>query len=274
MAACLVTVRYLFLSTGAAAMLAGCAATPLGPTVQAMPGPHKSFDAFQGDNTACKTFAAQQVQGQADAANQRAAGAAVLGTVLGVGLGAAVGAAAGDAGTGAAIGAATGATGGTAIGATNNANDQAMIQQQYDNAYAQCMYAKGEQIPGYAPVASEAPPPPVASADPLVRSTQSELIRLGYLHDTADGFMGPKTRAAISGFQQTHALAVTGAASPALLAQLQSTPTGATAAATAPTASAQAPSNWVAPTTSNAGTTPAASTAPAAPSGWVAPTKQ
>jgi hypothetical protein len=32
-----------------AAMLAGCAATPMGPTVQVMPGPGKSFDAFQAD---------------------------------------------------------------------------------------------------------------------------------------------------------------------------------------------------------------------------------
>jgi hypothetical protein len=263
-----------FLSAGLVAMLAGCASTPLGPTVQTMPGSGKTFAAFQDDNTVCKGFASDQVKGEADAANQRTAGAVALGTLLGVGLGAAIGGVTGDAGAGAAIGAASGATGGTAIGASNNANDQAMIQQQYDNAYSQCMYAKGEQVPGFVPIAAAAapPPPPMAAADPLVRSSQVELIRLGYLHDTADGYIGSRTRAAISSFQQSHGMPVTGTPSPTLLAQMQSTPTSATAAATA---TASAPSNWVAPATAGASrATPAAATAPAAPSGWVAPTKQ
>jgi hypothetical protein len=258
---------HLIISAGLATMLMGCAATPMGPTVQSMPGPGKTFDAFQADNTNCKGFAADQVKGQADAANQRAAGTVALTTVLGAGLGAAVGGSYGAAGSGAAIGAASGAATGTAYGAGGSANDQAMIQQQYDNAYSQCMYAKGEQVPGYAPVVMVAPPAGPAP-DPLVRSSQSELIRLGYLHDTADGFMGPKTHAAIAAFEQSHALPVDGTPSPGLLARLQSTPTG---AATAPAATASAPSNWVAPTGSQSA--PPASAAAPAPSGWVAPTK-
>ncbi len=275
----------LFLSAGLVAMLAGCASTPLGPTVQTMPGSGKTFAAFQDDNTVCKGFASDQVKGEADAANQRTAGAVALGTLLGAGLGAAIGGVTGDAGAGAAIGAASGATSGTAIGASNNSNDQAMIQQQYDNAYSQCMYAKGEQVPGFVPIAAAAPPPPpMAAADPQVRTSPVELISLGYLHDTADGYIGSRTRAAISSFQQSHGMPVTGAPSPTLLAQMQSTPTGATAAAVpgavpvapaaAATATASAPSNWVAPTTGASRVTPAAATAPAAPSGWVAPTKQ
>ena len=35
-------------------LLSGCAQTPLGPTVQVMPGPGKSFDAFQFDQAGCK----------------------------------------------------------------------------------------------------------------------------------------------------------------------------------------------------------------------------
>ncbi len=258
---------HLIISAGLATMLAGCAATPMGPMVQAMPGPGKTFDAFQADNTTCKGFAADQVKGQADAANQRTAGTVALTTVLGAGLGAAVGGSVGDAGYGAAVGAASGAATGTAYGAGNGANDQAMIQQQYDNAYSQCMYAKGEQVPGYAPVVVAAPSGP--APDPLVRSSQVELIRLGYLHGGADGYMGPKTRAAIAGFEQANALPVDGSPSPALLARLQSTPTG------APAATASAPVNWVAPTGSASGPAsapPAAAPAPAAPAGWVAPT--
>ena len=75
----------------------------MGPTVMVMPGPGKSFDAFQADQATCKVYAGDQVKGQADAANQRAVGAAVLTTALGVGLGAAVGSAGGNVGSGAAI---------------------------------------------------------------------------------------------------------------------------------------------------------------------------
>ena len=164
----------VFAAAAFATLLAGCATTPMGPTVQAMPGPGKTFDAFQMDNNACKAFASDQVRGQADASNQRTAGTVAVGTVLGAGLGAAVGGAYGNAGAGAAVGAASGATTGTLYGASGGANDQAMIQQQYDNAYAQCMYAKGEQVPGYAPVAEPYPIAPSGPApDPLVRSSKS-----------------------------------------------------------------------------------------------------
>jgi peptidoglycan hydrolase-like protein with peptidoglycan-binding domain len=91
------------------------------------------------------------------------------------------------------------------------------------------MYSKGNQVPGWAPQSSAAPPPPSASApvaDPMVRATQSELLRLGYLNDPPDGIMGPKTRSAIVLYQQTFGLPVDGAPSRRLLATLQSTPTG------------------------------------------------
>jgi uncharacterized protein YcfJ len=132
-------------------MLVGCATTPMGPTIQVMPGLNTSFDTFQTDQLVCKNYAAQQVQGQADAVNQRAVGGAVLGTVLGAGLGAAVGGAYGNAGAGAAIGAASGVGAGTLYGANASTQAQWSIQQQYDNAYAQCMYSKGDQVPGFVP---------------------------------------------------------------------------------------------------------------------------
>ena len=252
----------LTFSVATAALLAGCAATPLGPTVQVMPGPGKTFDVFQSDNATCKGFAQQQVQGQADAANNRAVGTALLTTALGAGLGAAGGALGGDAGGGAALGASLGAGSGTAIAAGNNANDQMGIQAQYDAAFSQCMYAKGEQVPGYAPVRTAYVPMAGAAPDPLIRATQTELIRLGYLQGAADGYTGPKTRAAISSFEQANGMPVDGGSSSRLLAKLQGTPTNGGGA------TASAPSAWVAPTGS-------ASAAPAsAPSGgWVAPTK-
>lgn len=264
----------LFISVGAAAALMGCAATPLGPTVSVMPGHGKSFDAFQSDQANCKGFAANQVKGQADAANQRAVGTAVLSTLLTAGLGAAVGGAANDAGAGAAVGSALGAAGGAAFGAGNTSNDQMNIQQQYDNAFSQCMYAKGEQVPGFAPSVA------YRSADPLVQSTQGELIRLGYLRGTADGVMGDKTRSAIAGFEQANGMPADGSPSPQLLARLQSTTTGGGSGATASsggwvtpgasrsTTTAAGSSDWVAPSGSPA-VTPAAATS----GGWVSPSK-
>jgi hypothetical protein len=150
----------IFLAATALSLgLAGCAQTPFGPTVQVMPGPGKSFDTFVSDQSTCKYFASDQVKGQADVANNQAVGAAVVGTLLGAGLGAATGAAFGDAGAGAAIGAGVGVAGGTGVGGSIAQNAQFGIQQQYDNAFAQCMYSKGNQVPGYAPQYALEPPP-------------------------------------------------------------------------------------------------------------------
>jgi hypothetical protein len=231
-----------------------------------MPGPGKTLDAFQADNGACKSFAADAVKGQADAANQRAFGTALLTTALGAATGAATGSLDGDAGGGAAVGGAVGAGAGSAIGGMNNSADQEGIQAQYDNAFSQCMYAKGDAVPGFAPTATAYAPQSGSAPDPMVRATQSELIRLGYMRGAADGFTGPKTRGAISTYEQANGMQVDGSASSRLLARLQGTPTHAAAA------TASAPSAWVAPTTGAATATPASASAPAA-SSWVAPTK-
>lgn len=136
-------------------LVEGCAGPPGGPTVAVLPGNGKSFEAFQADDALCRQFASAQVAGQAQSANATGVGTAVLGTVLGAGLGAAIGG-----GRGAGIGAASGALGGTALGAGGSANAQAGIQQQYNIAYMQCMYTRGNQIPGYAPAPGFPPPPP------------------------------------------------------------------------------------------------------------------
>ena len=194
-------------------LLSGCAQTPLGPTVQVMPGPGKSFDQFTYDQAGCKQYAESQVAGQAQNANNRAIGAAAIGTVLGAGLGAA-------------IGAGSGAIAGTGVGMGSSSNDQYGIQQQYDNAYAQCMYSKGDMVPGYGPMMVNSPPPPPPSYGPdsLTAAVQQQLIRLGYLHSAADGVAGPQTASAISQFEANSGMPVDGQPSPPLLARLQATP--------------------------------------------------
>ena len=124
-------------------LLAACASTPMGPTVQVMPSPNKPFQVFQQDNEDCKQYAQSQVAGQAGVANQGAVGRAALGAVLGAGLGAAIGNH-----RGAGIGAGVGALAGTASGSDSSNREEWSIQTQYNNAYEQCMYSKGNQVPG------------------------------------------------------------------------------------------------------------------------------
>ena len=136
-------------------LLNACASEPMGPTIGVMPAPGKPFDVFQSDQALCKQYASNEVQGGAQSANNRQIGTAVLGTLLGAGLGAAIGG-----GRGAGIGAGAGALGGTAVGAGPAAQAQGSLQQRYNLAYSQCMYSRGNQVPGFVPAGPPPPPPP------------------------------------------------------------------------------------------------------------------
>jgi uncharacterized protein YcfJ len=140
-------------------LLAACATRPVGPTVRVLPAAYKPFDVFQRDVDDCRSFADQQVAGQVNAANNRGVGAAVVGTALGAALGAAAGG-----GRGAGVGAAFGAAAGTTVGANESEREGYGIQRRYDNAYAECMYSKGNQVPGYG--GPGGPPPPRRGAPP------------------------------------------------------------------------------------------------------------
>jgi len=128
-------------------LLAACAETPMGPTVQVMPGPKTSFSQFQNDQAVCRNFADRAVRDQARGANLRGLGTAALTTVLGAGLGGAIGG-----GGGAGIGAAAGALGGTALAARRTTNANTSIQVQYNNAFASCMYSLGNSVPSMGPM--------------------------------------------------------------------------------------------------------------------------
>jgi len=141
--------RAAALAAGTAALVAGCATMPSGPAVPALPGTGKSVDAFQQDQAACQQYA-QAVLGNGaapEAVNDRAAAGAVGTTAIGAASGAIIGSASNQGGQGAAIGAGIGLL----IGAINAANassaTQWQLQQQYDNAYFQCMYSRGNQVP-------------------------------------------------------------------------------------------------------------------------------
>jgi hypothetical protein len=114
-----------------------------------LPGTDKSFDQFRIDDDACRQFAFERAGGvPAQQAGQNAAvSSAIIGTALGAAAGAAIGSASGDMGSGAAIGAGTGLLIGSAQGSHYAAHSYYEAQWHYDNAYIQCMYAKGNRVP-------------------------------------------------------------------------------------------------------------------------------
>ena len=128
-----------------AVALAACAPTVMAPTVPVMPGPNKAGDQFLADTQACQAYANSQTAPLSQQANNQALGGALLTTALGAGLGAAVGG-----GHGAAIGAASGAVVGGGFAAQGSSIAGMNIQQQYNLYYSQCMYAHGNQVPGFA----------------------------------------------------------------------------------------------------------------------------
>jgi hypothetical protein len=151
--------------------LVGCVRVPRGPNVMVLPGAGKNFEQFIVDDGVCRQWAARQIGRTANrAANDTAATGAAVGTVLGAATGAAIGAASGTPATGAAVGAGAGLLGGTMVGASGAETVRWTVQRRYDVAYAQCMYAKGNQIPvprGSLPQSAwPAPPPRMLRAAP------------------------------------------------------------------------------------------------------------
>ncbi len=127
--------------------LSACTTMLAGPSVVVFPGVGKPFEEFQRDDSVCRQWAAQQADGTTgDAAAHATASGAAGGTLAGAGPGAAIGAGAGRTSGGA-------------------------VQRRYDIAYQQCMYARGNQIPGIVPASRPrgmpSPPPPPAAAPPL-----------------------------------------------------------------------------------------------------------
>ncbi len=139
--------------------VAGCQTMPTGPTVQVMPAPGKPFDVFAGEDQVCKAYASQAIAGGKSAT----AGSQVAGTVAATALGAVAGALLGNNSESAAAGAGVGLIAGTAMGAGQGSSDSYTLQRQYNIAYMQCMYSKGNIVPGMAAPSyrmRNLPPPP------------------------------------------------------------------------------------------------------------------
>ncbi|MFH1045279.1 MAG: hypothetical protein V1796_09630 [Pseudomonadota bacterium] len=149
-------------------MLGACTTIPTGPSVMAMPGTGKSFDQFRGDDADCRQFALSQVGGAT--ANETAVESGVKSAAVGAAVGALAGAAMGGQ-QGAGVGAGVGLLAGSAAGAGAGQASGYASQRRYDNAYIQCMYAKGDRVPVSgqmmpAPARALNPPPPANAYAP------------------------------------------------------------------------------------------------------------
>ena len=157
------------------AMLGGCVTVPSGPSVMVLPGSGKTFEQFQADDGLCRQWARQQIGlSPQETFKQNTASGAAAGTLIGAGLGAASGAASGATGTGAAIGAGSGLLVGTASGSSAGQYYGYEAQRRYDIAYQQCMYLKGNVIPGMVRtrvVRRPPPPPPPDLSGPVLNET-------------------------------------------------------------------------------------------------------
>lgn len=126
-------------------LIAGCASLPTGPRVAVMPAVGKPLDLFVMEDRQCRNFADQSIGiAPRDVAAQNMIGGAAVGTAIGAAAGALAGG-----NRGAATGAAIGMVAGTASGSSQASYAGYDAQQRYDIAYQQCMYAKGNQLPGY-----------------------------------------------------------------------------------------------------------------------------
>ncbi|HMM55053.1 MAG TPA: glycine zipper family protein [Candidatus Desulfobacillus sp.] len=124
-------------------LLAACVSMPNGPNVLVLPGTSMSFEQFRMDEAACRQYAeAETGQSAEGAAASSAAQSAAIGTAVGAVAGAIIGGR-----SGAGVGAGTGLIVGSASGAGSARVSGDVLQRRYDNAYIQCMYAKGHRVP-------------------------------------------------------------------------------------------------------------------------------
>ena len=136
----------IILSFAVISGLAACTSAPTGPTVAIMPREGKPFEVFQAEDQQCRQFAVNAVKDTSDAALKEGMTSAAVGAALGAAAGLVIG---GGSHTNVGTGAGVGLLGGAGLGAMNASGKQNQAQEQYNIAYQQCMYSKGNQVPSY-----------------------------------------------------------------------------------------------------------------------------
>lgn len=153
--------------------LGACAVVPTGPSIMVLPGTGQSIEQFRADDVYCRDYSMVQIGGKT--ASQASSESLATSAAVGTAVGAVAGAAIGGGREGAAVGAGAGLLVGTAAGAGAARSSGFGTQRQYDNAYIQCMYAKGHRVPVPASMATAKavkhtdagiPPPPPGAPPP------------------------------------------------------------------------------------------------------------
>ena len=156
----------VILIAGVALVLGGCAAAPTAPSVMVLPGSHKTADQFQADANACQQQAQALLANDAQAVNNQAATSVVVGTVIGAAAGALLGQGSYNPSAAAGWGAGTGMLIGSTVAGGNSQFASHSLQQRFDIAYMQCMYLRGNQVPGQVSYRRQAVVSPSANQPP------------------------------------------------------------------------------------------------------------
>src|SRR5208282_2871650 len=154
--------KFLLLVLPVLLTVSACTTMPSGPSMLTLPGSGKSFDQFRADDLDCRQYANLQVGGTTP--NQAAADSGVKSALVGTAIGAAAGAAF-NGGSGAAVGAGAGLLVGALAGTAAADNSSYALQQRYDFAYIQCMYAKGNKVPVSGRTITQSPQPTPAPSN-------------------------------------------------------------------------------------------------------------
>jgi hypothetical protein len=137
----------------------------MAPTVVVTPGQGKAANDFAADHTACAALADQQIAMAKNAANNQIVGNALLNAVAGAGNSAGAGASKSTV-------AANAATRALSAGVASEQAAQDTLQRQFDIAYSQCMYAKGDIVPGFGSPVATSP----SFAPNLLQTARSTLL--------------------------------------------------------------------------------------------------
>ena len=120
-----------------------------GTSVMVLPGGGRSFDDFRADEASCRATHSNRPEAPRHSSAARPLPPGRPSAPRSVPLPAAIGGQ-----QGAAVGAGSGLIVGSAVGIDNAQQAGYGTQRQYDNAYVQCMYAKGHRVPVPAGMAS------------------------------------------------------------------------------------------------------------------------
>lgn len=153
----------------AAAQVLSCASAVRSPTVVVAPSRDKSPSVFADDNLTCMAVATQLGEAAKNSSNTQVAGSALMNAAFNASNSAAAGAKGSMVAANAAAGALTTVIAGGQVA-------QVALQRRFDLAYAECMYSRGNSLPGFADAAARPASEIPGSTQDLIQLARSRLL--------------------------------------------------------------------------------------------------